>query len=118
MQTKIIIEGIVDGLNGKSGLIREHFHSAKKKRDKYRLLILSQTKNRHVGKVVIEYIGYKLRFMDWDNFSASFKHIGDALVKAQVIQDDNPKIIIDFLPKQIKVSKRKEQRVEIIINDV
>ena len=56
--------------------------------------------------------------MDWDNFSASFKHIGDALVKAGVIQDDNPQIIVDFLPKQVKVSKRKQQRVEIIIKDV
>ena len=118
MTTKIIIEGIVDGLNGKNGLIRQHFHSAKKTKEKFRLLIMSQTKNRHVGRVIIEYVGYKIRLMDWDNFSASFKHIGDALVSAGVIEDDNPKIIINFLPRQIKVSKRKEQRVEIIIQDV
>jgi hypothetical protein len=55
--------------------------------------------------------------MDWDNFAASFKHIGDSLVAAGVIIDDKPSIIIQFLPQQIK-SKIKEQRVEIIITDL
>jgi len=118
METIIQIDGVVNGLNGKNGLIRQHFHAAKQTRDKYRLIIMSQTRNRHKGKVVIEYIGYKIRLMDWDNFSASFKHIGDALVKANVLTDDNPKIIIRFLPEQIKVSKRIEQKVIIKIKDI
>jgi hypothetical protein len=117
MQTKIIIEGIVHGLNGKHGLIREHFHTAKRKKEKYKMLIQSQTRNKHKGKVRIDYIGYKSRFMDWDNFAASFKHIGDSLVAAGVIVDDKPSIIIEFHPQQIK-SKIKEQRVEVIITDL
>jgi len=55
--------------------------------------------------------------MDWDNFSASFKHIGDALVDLGVIQDDKPSIVTQFLPQQIK-SKRIDQKVVIIIEDV
>jgi hypothetical protein len=55
--------------------------------------------------------------MDWDNFSASFKHIGDALVDLGVIVDDKPSIVTQFLPQQIK-SKRVDQRVEVIIEDV
>jgi Holliday junction resolvase RusA-like endonuclease len=118
METVIQIDGVVNGLNGKNGLIREHFHQAKKTREKYKFIIMSQTRNRHRGKVCVEYIGYKIRLMDWDNFSASFKHIGDALVKSGVIKDDNPKIIVQFLPEQIKVSKRIEQKVIIKIKDI
>ena len=55
--------------------------------------------------------------MDWDNFSASFKLIGDALVMAQIIKDDKPEIVTQFLPKQFKC-KQKDQHVQIIIEDV
>jgi hypothetical protein len=56
--------------------------------------------------------------MDWDNFAASFKHIGDSLVAAGVIVDDKPAIVTEFLPNQIKISKRDQQRIEVIIEDV
>lgn len=118
MTTELILNELVAGLNGKNGLIRQHFHQAKKTRDRYRLIFLSQTKNKHRGQVIIEYIGYKCRLMDWDNFSASFKHIGDALVKAKIIKDDNPKIVTDFKVQQIKVSKLSEQKTIIKIKDV
>jgi flavoprotein len=54
--------------------------------------------------------------MDWDNFAASFKHIGDALVSNKVIKDDKPGVVVQFLPEQIKC-KRVEQKVVIIIED-
>ena len=56
--------------------------------------------------------------MDWDNFCASFKHLGDALVKADVIKDDNPRIVTKFVCDQIKVSKRIEQKIIIKIKDL
>lgn len=117
LETIIIIPGIVDGMNGKNGLIRENYHAAKAKKQKYAYMIRSQTRNRHPGKVSICYIGYKSVLMDWDNFAASFKHIGDALVKTGVIKDDNPEIVRPFKIMQIK-TPRKEQRVEIIIKDL
>ena len=116
MRTELTIEGIVHGMNGKHGLIREHFHAAKKKKEQYKALFLSQTQNRHVGRVKITFVGYKAYLMDWDNFAASFKHLGDALVQAGIIKDDNPKIIVEFCPVQIKC-KKIEQKVKIIIED-
>ena len=61
-------------------------------------------------------IGYKSRLMDWDNFAASFKHLGDALVSTGVILDDKPAIVVRFETVQIKVP-RKFQRVVIEITD-
>lgn len=117
MRTVLTIKGIVPGLNGKDGLIREHWTSALKKKNLYKVLCREQNPNKHPGKVIIHYIGYKSILMDWDNFSASFKHIGDALVELGVIVDDKPSIVTQFLPQQIK-SKRIDQKVEIIIEDV
>ena len=117
METVIIIEGLIAGLNGADGLMREHFRQGIKKKEKYQRLIRSQTKNRHLGQVSITYIGYKSVLMDWDNFAASFKYLGDSLVKTKVIVDDNPKIVRPFIVQQIKC-KRKDQRVEIIIRDL
>jgi len=117
METIIIIDGLIPGLNGKDGLMRQHFHQANRAKLRYQSIINSQTKNKHKGKVSIDYIGYKSVLMDWDNFSASFKHIGDSLVKCGVIVDDNPKIVRPFRVQQIKCT-RKQQRVEIIIRDL
>ncbi len=117
LETKIVILGIIPGLNGDDGLIRQNFRAAKKAKTKYAWIIASQTKNKHKGAVSITYIGYKSRLMDWDNFTASFKHLGDALVECKVITDDNPKIVQIFEPKQIK-SRVAEQRAEIIIKDL
>jgi hypothetical protein len=118
MTTKIVIEEVVSGLNGNGGLIREHFRNAMKKKDRYTTLVRSQTRNKHKGKVIITYTRYSITLMDWDNLGASFKHLGDSLVAANIIQDDKPSIVVEFIPKQEKVSKRIEQRVEIVIEDV
>lgn len=116
MRTEVYIKGIIPGLNGKDGLIRENHWNAKRRRDLYKVLIRSQTTNRHKGKVIIQYIGYKSILSDWDNFAASFKHLGDALVSNKIIKDDKPAIVVEFLPDQIKC-KRVDQKVIIIIED-
>ena len=119
--SRIEIPGIVAGLNGSKGLIRSHYHTQKKQKDYYQMIVqdhLNQGKARkHTGPVEINYVGYKSRLMDWDNFCASFKHLGDSLHKCGVILDDNPKIVKKFLPEQFK-SKQKDQRVIIIIKDL
>jgi len=117
METTIIIEGLIPGLNGANGLMRQHFHNAMVQKKKYQAIIKRQTKNKHLGQVSIDYIGYKSVLMDWDNFCASFKHIGDSLVECGVIVDDNPKIVRPFRVQQIKC-KRIDQRVEIVIRDL
>lgn len=100
------------GLNGDEGLIRQNFHSAKKVKEALRLLVRSQNIKPIKGKVRVEYIRYSNRLMDWDNAAASFKHVGDALVMEKVIEDDHPKIIRDFVVRQVL---SKERYIEIII---
>lgn len=117
METRILINEVIPGLNGSDGLMQEHYRNAIKRKERYIWLVKSQTMNKHLGAVSIDYIGYKSAFMDWDNFCASFKHLGDALVSCGVISDDNPKIVQDFKVRQIKC-KKIEQRVEIIIKDL
>lgn len=118
MITKIVFNEIIPGLNGSDGLIREHFHSAYKRKDHYALLIMSQTRHQHPGPVRIDYIRYTLVLMDWDNMCASFKHLGDGLKNTKVIKDDKPSIVKKFYPRQVKVKHRKNQKTVIIIEDL
>lgn len=115
------IDGLVAGLNGDKGLMRAHWSNNKKQKDLYKLIInqhLQEGKiKKHEGQVSIQYIGYKSVLMDWDNFGASFKHIGDSLVKCGILVDDNPKIVTQFIPQQIKCI-RAEQKVIVIIKDI
>lgn len=81
------------------------------------LLVMTQTRNRHLGRVTITVQRYACRLMDWDNFCAGFKPIGDALRHTKVIVDDNPEIVVKFIPEQYKVAHKPEERVIIRIND-
>ena len=121
LESFLTIPGLVAGLNGKNGLMNGHWTKIKKQKDLYRQIIRDQLKEgkirKHEGSVFVTYIGYKSSFMDWDNFVASFKFIGDSLVKEKIIVDDNPRVIIEFRPKQIKC-KRIDQKVVIIIEDI
>lgn len=118
-QQKLIfkLSFLTAGLNGDNGLIREHYSKAKKMKDKLKLIFLSQKPKgmRVIDEPVrIIYKRYTSVYMDWDNAAASFKHIGDALQDALIILDDNPNIVKEFIPQQIKVP-RKEARTEIEI---
>lgn len=116
----LVIPGIVQGMNGSKGLMRGHWSGIKKQKELYCTIIAEHLRKKevreHVGPVVINYIGHKSALMDWDNFCASFKHIGDSLVKMKIIKEDNPKVVIKFIPEQIKC-KRQEQKVSVIIKD-
>ena len=117
--TRIVIPERIPGLNGNDGLMREHFRAAAKRKQDYEWYVLEQAGNvAHPGPVRITYTCKRLVLMDWDNHCASFKHIGDALVSAGVIIDDKPSIVVEFIPKQIKVKHRHEQAAEIIIEDL
>ena len=105
----------VAGLNGSDGLIREHYIKAGEKKKKYQLLLLLQKQDKISGQVQITYTRYTTRLMDWDNHGASFKYLGDSLVRLGIIEDDSPKIVKTFLPKQVKVSTKKEEKITIEI---
>lgn len=107
----------IPGLNGNDGLIRQHYMAAAKVKKKYISELLPYKRYKFQDKVVITYVRYSTHLMDWDNHCASFKHLGDALVKSGIIKDDNPAIVVEFIPKQIKVKTRKEQKTLIIIEE-
>lgn len=111
------LDFLTAGLNGDSGLIRQHFREAAKVKMRLKLLMLSQRPKGHITidkPVRITYTRYCNRFMDWDNAVSSFKHIGDAIVDAGIIADDSPKIIQQFIPRQIQC-KKADERTEILI---
>lgn len=116
-RTIIILDFLSPGLNGSEGLIQEHHFKMAKRKERYKSIIQTLMLPKHSGKVKITYIRHTVKFMDWDNACASFKHLGDALVDAGVIQDDNPEILVEFVPRQIK-SRLKDQHTEIIIEDL
>jgi len=107
----------VPGLNGDDGLIREHYRSAIARKDMYYILLLSQKQPKLKGSVKVIYTRYTTRLMDWDNHCASFKHLGDSLVKIGIIEDDNPNVIKEFIPKQVKVKTKKEEMITIEIKE-
>ena len=54
--------------------------------------------------------------MDFDNASASFKYLVDAIVKAGIIYDDSPKTIEEWTVRQVSVKSRKLQKMEVEIS--
>lgn len=111
---KIRLNGLTPGLNGNKGLMREDWRGRKKIQAEY-VARLNNLKIPPIqGAVRLIYIRHTSSFMDWDNACASFKKIGDALVKSGILKNDDPKTIVEFIPQQIKC-KRKDQHTEIII---
>ena len=113
MRTELVFDRAFPGLNGKDGLIREHWAKRKKRFDTLMWEVLSQTSNRHEGRVRITYKRVSPRLMDWfENLPATGKLLIDAVVKCGVIKDDSPKII-PFSPK-FEQEKGKAKTILII----
>jgi len=115
----IIVNELPPGLNGPRGLKRMHWAAYCQVRDRWAHLIREQSPPdiSFQGPVIITYTSCSTRLMDWDNCCASFKVIGDALVSAGIIPDDNPQIIQFFIPHQAKV-KKGEEKVIIEIQQI
>ena len=99
-------------------LLREHWAERKKRVDALQWLIREQTINMHSGPVRITFTRYAHQLQDWDNHCASFKLIGDALVKQGIIVDDKPTIVKEFLPKQEIVKKAHEKKITVLIQSI
>lgn len=79
--------------------------------------VKQQTRNRHSGEVIVTFHRKACKLMDWDNFSGSFKLVGDSLVKSGVVVDDKPEVIVEFIPRQTRVKKKVDEVVFITIED-
>ncbi len=95
-----------------------HWASRKKVKDKFRWLIRGQQKHSIAGTVTVTIVNYAIRLMDWDNLASRFKIVGDALVANKQLEDDSPKVIISFKMEQVRVSKKDEVRLEILIEPI
>jgi len=74
-----------------------------------------QTKVKYDKPVCISFQRYTTQMLDWDSVGASFKVIGDALVEAGILQDDDPSHITRFFPEQHKVGTKAEEKILIQI---
>lgn len=120
-QITIKLNRLTEGMNGTDGLIRQHFYAAKRVKESIRLEILSQRPAGHQpmqGPVRVVYTRYCHAFMDWDNAGASFKHIGDGLVAGGIIADDNPGVLAEFVPRQVKIPRKEKVYTTITITQI
>ncbi len=109
---------MLKGLNGSDGLIRQHWRNAAPIKEQLALLIMAARIPKFKGAVEIIYRCYRVQLMDWDNHCASFKYLGDALVKQGIIEDDKPAVVVRFLPEQVKVLARVRERTEVVIRSI
>lgn len=114
MTTEITIDRLPPGTNK---LERMHWATKKKKISTWMALIRSKTRHAHEGCVDVYFTTHRSRFLDVDNHAASAKIPLDALVRTGIIKEDNPKVITNYYPNQIKC-KRKDERTVIRIEDV
>lgn len=77
--------------------------------------IKKQTREHFDKPVAMTFQRHAVSLLDWDNMGASFKLLGDSLIKAGVIDDDDPKHIAKFYPEQYKVSSYKDEKIIIKI---
>lgn len=126
----VTLPGIPPGLNGPDGLMRMHHRVYMQERDHWQDLV-GQACSSYVDdrgrlypfhsrpryqRCFLVYTIFTSRFRDWDNALASFKPLGDALVEAGLIADDNPDVVSYIEVRQTKVKHRKEHCVTISIH--
>ena len=106
------------GLNGKDGLMRMHWGQVEREKESA-ILRLSAALGRRRPRFdrcrirYTRFYGAANHEMDWDNFGASFKLLGDALVKTKVLPDDGPRFVRSLDLRQACVRRRKEEGVRI-----
>ena len=84
-----------EGLNGRRGLIRS---GPRRLEDRVNFLASlfrkGRARGRFEGPVTVCYArGFRASPMDSDNLSASFKCVGDALVRAEILEGDGPGVL-------------------------
>jgi flavoprotein len=117
MTVTIEIDDVAPMLNGSQGLMRMHYRTYMKLKDKWIWLIRSRSADKFKGRVTIDYYRSSVIAPDADNLSASFKPIGDALVTNGIISDDSMKVVTRFTAHWMKAKNNKDKRTVIVITD-
>lgn len=111
--TELTYNRLAPALNGKDGLIRTHWAKRKKIKDTWIKLTKAQEYKQYQGQVIVEYERHSVSPMDWDNLCASFKIPGDVLVACGIIEDDNPTVVTQFIPRWVKSKNNKHNKTVI-----
>ena len=110
---EITFPGKVPGLNGAGGLLRMHWRKKLDLQNSYSRQVWALQLRRCSGPVRLELIRYSTgRPMDYDNLVSTGKLLIDALVRCQLIADDNPQVILERSYTQVRC-KPDEQRTVI-----
>ncbi len=75
---------------------------------------MAEGKEKGMGRVILRFIGYRVRPLDPDSFAGSTKDLIDGLRYAHLIRDDNFREII-LKTTQVKVASFAEERTEVEI---
>lgn len=105
------------GLNGQCGLIRMHWTAKSKLTDAW-VQILSEARGGSkttFKQCAVVFTLFVTRLWDWDNCSASFKLVGDGLVKSGVLSNDSPAVIKSFKTEQVKVKDKAEVGCSVLL---
>lgn len=73
-------------------------------------------KDEGVGRVVVRFVGYRVRPLDPDNFAGSVKDLLDGLRHAQIIEGDEPwRIILETEQEQVTTFSEEKTIIEITL---
>lgn len=118
MTTTITFPGKVAGLNGSGGLQRLHWSKKRELATSYDWIVRAATTYRHTGPVHFELVRYSTgQDMDYDNLVSTGKQISDSIVRAGVIVDDSPAVIVSRKYSQVKVKTAAEQCTVVALVD-
>ena len=115
---QIVIMQKLPGLNGSEGLIRENRFLRKKRKDEIKAEILRQELTKFPGIVRLTLERRAVKLMDWENFIATMKLPNDIFVELGIIKDDNPAVIVEFIPLQKRVGSRAEECTIFLIENL
>lgn len=111
--------GVIPGNNGPGGLLRMHWRKKSQLLNHYLLQVISMRRRRHSGPVRLELTRYSTgRPMDYDNLVSTGKLLIDALVRAGVLPDDNPKVIAERVYTQERAEGKAYQRTTICLTSL
>jgi hypothetical protein len=110
-------------MNGKDGLIRMHWTRRQVSKSLWEGLVLLRALNDlewdrdfPISRCQIVFTLRLTQLMDWDGAYGRFKVLGDALVHAGVLLDDNPQVVERLTCLQEKVNRVRLRglRLEIV----
>lgn len=104
-----------------NSILRKHWSVVKKEKDKWhklvRLFVNNKIPKEPLRKAKLTLVRHSTQEPDYDGLVGSFKWVIDALVESGVLIDDKYSVIGQSNYKWEK-SKQKEQRIEVVVEEI